>query len=58
MTPSTAGAILRKPTLFTEHFVVYGLEGLAAAHALSLDVGGSDSSVERFQLRQKLSASL
>jgi hypothetical protein len=44
--------------LLTEHFVVNRLEGLSATSALDFNVGVSDGRVERFQLRQKLSARL
>jgi hypothetical protein len=44
--------------LLAELLVVYGREGLATASALLLNVSVSNSSVERFQLRQELSASL
>jgi hypothetical protein len=44
--------------LFTKLLVVHRREGLSATQALSLNVSVSDGRVERFQLSQKLSASL
>jgi hypothetical protein len=55
---SVRGPVLGKPALFTELLVVNRLKRLATASALDVDVGVSNSSVERVQLSEQPIASL